>query len=846
MHALHEYLCRQLREMLEQRRVIVWYDPEREFESFIDRELAPKESEISGLEKVLLGNAPVWMARYAGSYFALRFAVEPIVAMDSPEPLIIYIPGKDRDMHGSVLMEMEKGGVCFEPRLKRLARNLLLQEGFSDVQIDEALRPSRLDYDDVAGLLRQGREVGTASLLRSIFQGKHGEALLARWLAEEGQDEEILAKEAGHELIKLIETRLGLTLPMDIPLSEARSRTIRYVLAGEFRLDLECDPPEALARIPMPDTQETIDHLRRVAQILRQEHPARYGELANAVERELGLQDISIKAECLGKIDTFAFEEKALLAHAGKLIAAKNHPEAMSIITGRKRSFWVDRDLGRQAQWEACRLMAELGLATSNIRGEICSTDAKPESWVQAYTAKDGWHRVDALQRRLETWVANMNEEIEAEQALAVIRRECDEVLKVMASGFAQALRQGGWSVFGVMHQTDIFQNVVKTSSEPTAYFLVDALRFEMGVELARQLERMRDIALQPALAALPTITPLGMAALLPGAAASFTVIEHKGRVAAMIENTVLASFQDRFKFLTARIPTAVELTLGRLLNLSASALKRKIEGSSLMVIRSQEIDFAGEMDGDLLARQVMDTVIGNLARAVNKLAAAGVKRFVVTADHGHQFSLRKDDDMKIDSPGGDMVEMHRRCWVGRGGATPPGTVRLSGTELGYATDLEFVFPTGLGVFKAGGGLCFHHGGVSLQEIIIPVLCLRVAEQTPASPAQSRVKLLDVPESITNRTLGVRVVVHPALIAETLRIKVVLIADNQEVGRMGMAINAELDQDKNILRITSGTKASVGLLLKRDDCASVRIMILDAETDTILDQTKDIPVKLGI
>ena len=61
------------------------------------------------------------------------------------------------------------------------------------------------------------------------------------------------------------------------------------------------------------------------------------------------------------------------------------------------------------------------------------------------------------------------------------------------------------------------------------AYFFVDAMRFEMGVELARQLEVTKDLTIRPAIAALPTITPVGMAALLPGASASFSVVEQKG-----------------------------------------------------------------------------------------------------------------------------------------------------------------------------------------------------------------------------------------------------------------------------------------------------------------------------
>ena len=57
---------------------------------------------------------------------------------------------------------------------------------------------------------------------------------------------------------------------------------------------------------------------------------------------------------------------------------------------------------------------------------------------------------------------------------------------------------------------------------------------------------------------------------------------------------------------------------------------------------------------------------------------------------------------MKMDNPGGDTVDLHRRCWIGHGGTTPAGRPRV-GAELGYDTDLDFVFPTGLGVFKAGG-----------------------------------------------------------------------------------------------------------------------------------------------
>jgi hypothetical protein len=48
------------------------------------------------------------------------------------------------------------------------------------------------------------------------------------------------------------------------------------------------------------------------------------------------------------------------------------------------------------------------------------------------------------------------------------------------------------------------------------------------------------------------------------------------------------------------------------------------------------------------------------------------------------------------------------------------------------STATLLIFPTGLGVFKAGGGLSFHHGGFSLQELAIPVISLRMTAGKPA------------------------------------------------------------------------------------------------------------------
>ncbi len=216
----------------------------------------------------------------------------------------------------------------------------------------------------------------------------------------------------------------------------------------------------------------------------------------------------------------------------------------------------------------------------------------------------------------------------------------------------------------------------------------------------------------------------------------------------------------------------------------------------------------------------------------------------MVTADHGHQFGSRKDDDMKLDAPTGSEVELHRRCWIGRGPAAPAGTVTIKATELGYDSNLDFVFPTGLGVFKAGGGLAYHHGGFSLQELIVPVVSFRMPTAAVVSSGPT-VTLGDYPESITNRTFGVRIDVEADLVSSgPLRVQIILLSKGEVVGHAGMALGMAFDAKTRIATLPAGRSGNVAMVLTRDDVESVRIVVQDATTGSVLAESKPIPLNL--
>jgi hypothetical protein len=118
--------------------------------------------------------------------------------------------------------------------------------------------------------------------------------------------------------------------------------------------------------------------------------------------------------------------------------------------------------------------------------------------------------------------------------------------------------------------------------------------------------------------------------------------------------------------------------------------------------------------------------------KAVQRLATAGAQEFVIVADHGYLLRDDVTDSMKLDLPAGEVVEAHRRCVVGRHLAMRPEYVVFRAAELGVGGELELAFPRGINIFRTAGNMAYFHGGLSLQELVVPVL-----RYTPASVAAS-------------------------------------------------------------------------------------------------------------
>ncbi len=219
----------------------------------------------------------------------------------------------------------------------------------------------------------------------------------------------------------------------------------------------------------------------------------------------------------------------------------------------------------------------------------------------------------------------------------------------------------------------------------------------------------------------------------MPGAGDEVQVVPtSQGKIGLKIGNTVLKDRKSRIDWLKQRAPLTREgqqatVFVTRLEDFpfSKKEIKAGIETADLVVMTSQELDELGETNNLMLARTMMDGILVNLRRAMRKLAELGCKTIIVTADHGFLLGDELGEDMKLEAPGGETLDLHRRVWVGRGGTAGGASfLRVPLTAFGLSQDptLEVAVPWGFAGFKASGGsLAYFHGGLAPQEIVVPL-----------------------------------------------------------------------------------------------------------------------------
>jgi len=254
------------------------------------------------------------------------------------------------------------------------------------------------------------------------------------------------------------------------------------------------------------------------------------------------------------------------------------------------------------------------------------------------------------------------------------------------------------------------------------AVLVIDALRWDLGSNLKERLGE--DCFLEPVLATIPTKTHFGMATLLPldidHVIVDFTA---SGPDIRQGKSDNLAEREGRKRFLQAELSSKSARARVHFIDLEALLQGSAVPDVPLVVVMDNAIDQQGEKGTEELPALV-DQFLAKLQRAIERLHTAGIGIVHVVTDHG--FLLLPAD--AVDALG--RPELPITCayareerWAALKPDAPPVDVFRMALPLAGAHTLGF--PRGVRTLMKASS--YLHGGISLQECVIPHLESRVS-----------------------------------------------------------------------------------------------------------------------
>lgn len=288
----------------------------------------------------------------------------------------------------------------------------------------------------------------------------------------------------------------------------------------------------------------------------------------------------------------------------------------------------------------------------------------------------------------------------------------------------ADNLREYG-RVLEVPQQTDFYRRKVAASDSKVYVIISDALRYEVGVALAEQLQRetQAKVDLKSMQAVFPTITKFGMAALLPHKALSVELKTGKTDRLAVLADGQSTEANNRDKLLKAADKASVALKYKDIIGMKRADRQALIKGMNVVYIYHDTIDEAGHLESSIFS--ACDTAIEEIKNMVRIIANEwGGANILITADHGflYTYSPLNEDD-KVDKTGfmDRIVEYGRRFAIMMKDSDPDYLQRVKFLE-GNTEYSGFAPRENIRIKMTGAGLNFVHGGISLQEMVVPVI----------------------------------------------------------------------------------------------------------------------------
>ena len=285
----------------------------------------------------------------------------------------------------------------------------------------------------------------------------------------------------------------------------------------------------------------------------------------------------------------------------------------------------------------------------------------------------------------------------------------------------ADELAQYG-RILEVPQQEKFYNEKVKKEENRVFVIISDALRYEVAASLTEQLRRetQSKVILGSCAGLFPTITKFGMAALLPHERLSIS--ERNNGDLQILADGMSTDAGNRDKVLKATNTNSVALKYKEIAPMKRAERSALVKGMEVVYIYHDKIDEASHTSDSMVFPACDDAMeeIKNIIRIIRN--EFGGTRVYITADHGFLYTYSPlSEESKVDktTPSEQDMEIDRRYLITRKGASPDFLLPVKFMDEHYDA---FAPRENVRIKKKGGGLNFVHGGISLQEMVVPVI----------------------------------------------------------------------------------------------------------------------------
>lgn len=578
--------------------------------------------------------------------------------------------------------------------------------------------------------------------LRTLLKVESPQEILTAILSPSEVQEDMLEKDTSwvSEFIQFAASTLGIKIKTKSTKWVSISEEVwRFILFSEFAFDLPAALPEELEDIPRASDRQK-DFVFMVCDKLRDSdtHQIVYMDKANKVDERLQLERRMSRIEDLGQKDTFAFEERSFLHVFVRNVNAGDFEKAQEIAKIRQRSIWVKNTNERQILWTIAERCLDLLKDIDAINASVNKNFKDLNSILTAYCKR--LQSVDRLQRNFEQAVADSDGQCDPlHEFIETGRKKYLEFIEEIQKRFIALILDEGWPASGYMRNSQVFNKFIAPSleaREKIAFIMVDALRYELALELENNLSGKYVVSLHSACAQLPTTTDVGMASLLPDADNKLKLLRDNDDIVPSLAGMKIKNPSDRFQYISGIYGDRCYM-----IDLDDLIKKKNIKFPAtmqLLIVKTTDIDNLGEaMPGD--APRFIPSLIKKMLSAVKKLSGYEFRKAVFATDHGFILFNEQGPGDTVPKPDGAWLKTKQRSLLGCGSSNP-GTVLFDIGHVGIRGEVEhYVVPKTFGTFSKGS--TYSHEGLSLQECVLPVLSVELRKEMKAESVTTTIVL---------------------------------------------------------------------------------------------------------